>query len=232
MDSRLIDTLTTLPLLQGIGKTDLDRFISSNAHAMMKYIDGMPIVMQDSPCRELHIVINGSVEVLTSSDEKRFRFIENIPSPCIIQPEALFGIATAYTHTFTAREDTKVLILPKATITKLNHESEVFRLNLLNVLATQNYRMNRRLWLDGDRTIDQLIIQFVAMHSLYPAGEKTLLMSMQELGNRINYTRKQVSKALHRMEKENLIKVERKKIVIPQQEKLTNLFYQATQKQP
>ena len=51
MENFTLDTLTALPLFQGIGKSELTQFSTSVPHRIVQYAEGENLAEQDHPCR-------------------------------------------------------------------------------------------------------------------------------------------------------------------------------------
>ena len=219
MESPALDLLAGLPLFQGIGRKELELF-PSIPHSFMEYDAGELLAAQDHPCRQLVLAIKGTIQMQTLSDNNRFAFCERLQSPVALQPEALYGISPHYTHTFTAQTSVSALIIPKNGVTQLFARFEVFRLNMANLLSTCIYRQGRWLWHNMDGDTEKRIVDFIHTHSTYPAGEKILDISMEDLGRQINAPRMNASAALNRLQQKNLILLKRRKIIVPALEKL------------
>lgn len=220
METFTLDSLTALPLFQGISKSELAEFSTSVPHSLVKYKKGTKIAKQDTPCRQLVLAFKGSLEIRTLSDNNRFAFCERLQCPMALQPESLYGITPLYTHTYTAGAEVAALVIPKHGVTQLFSHFEVFRLNMINLLSTHIFRQKRWLWHNLAGDTEKRIINFLHAHSIYPAGEKILEISMEDLGLQINEPRMNISRALNRMQQENLVLLKRKKIIIPALEKL------------
>ena len=224
MENFTLDTLTALPLFQGIGKSELTQFSTSVPHRIVQYAEGENLAEQDHPCarvtrncvqyaegenlaeqdhpcRQLILAFRGTIGMRTRSDNNRFAFYERLQSPVALQPEALYGITPRYTHTYTAQTDIRALIIPKDGVTLLFSRFEVFRLNMINLLSTYIYRQGRWLWHNLSGNTEKRIVNFIHSRSVYPAA-----------------------RALNRLQKENLVLLKRRKIIIPALEKLIQAF--------
>ena len=90
MENFTLDTLTALPLFQGIGKSELTQFSTSVPHRIVQYAEGENLAEQDHPCRQLILAFRGTIGMRTRSDNNRFAFYERLQSPVALQPEALY----------------------------------------------------------------------------------------------------------------------------------------------
>lgn len=220
MEHIAFDILSELPLFYGIGHKELDTFIRDVPYFIRNFSSGETLASQDEACTKLFIPYKGILSVQTYSDNKRYSFQEFLQTPAAIQPEALYGIAPRYTHTYMAQTNVRTLVLPKDSVTTLFREIEIFRLNTINLLSTKIYRLRKKANQDLSGNTSQRIVRFILNHATYPAGEKTLLISMDYLAILLNDTRLNVSLALRDMERKGLILLQRRKIIIPALEKL------------
>lgn len=220
MESFTLETLSALPLFQGLRRDELEQCYASVPYSLVPYQVGQNIAIQDESCRQLIVIFRGTILMHTFSDDKHYAFQERIQSPVVIQPEALYGINPHYSHTFKAQTEARALVIPKEGVTQLFARFEVFRLNMINLLSTQIYRGRKWLWHNLAGDTEKRIISFFRTHSYYPAGEKILEISMEELGKQINEPRMNVSRALNKLQNQNLILLQRKRIIVPALEKL------------
>lgn len=172
MENFTLDTLTALPLFQGIGKSELTQFSTSVPHRIVQYAEGENLAEQDHPCRQLILAFRGTIGMRTRSDNNRFAFYERLQSPVALQPEALYGITPRYTHTYTAQTDIRALIIPKDGVTLLFSRFEVFRLNMINLLSTYIYRQGRWLWHNLSGNTEKPYRQFHPLPQRIPRRRK------------------------------------------------------------
>lgn len=222
MESTAFDTLLELPLFQGLGKSDLTQIMETVQLESVRYEPGRYIVRQDSPCNSLIFLLKGTLTQHTLSDNRNYAFQERVVAPSVLQPEALYGLQPRYTHSYITQSETRLITVPKAAVNQVFMTYEVFRLNFINLLSTLVHRGQRPLWGDTSGNVEQRIIRFIRRHAQYPAGEKILNITMENLAGQLNETRINISKALNRMEQQNLVLLRRKEIVVPALEKLLN----------
>jgi CRP-like cAMP-binding protein len=141
-------------------------------------------------------------------------------SPYILQQESIFGYYQRYTHNFIALTDVNFLTLDKEEVVRLSEDFLVFRLNLMNHLATQSQKLIQSLWRRSPQTLQERISRFFFQHALYPAGAKTFHILMERLAEEVNDSRLDVSRVLNRMQADGLLELHRGRIEIPQLERL------------
>lgn len=222
MEMTMYDNLLQLPLFQGLCKDDFTSIIERVKFHFLTLKDGETIARQGEACRRLIFLLNGSISALTTDDDRSFALSETISAPYVIEPHSLFGGKTVYTSTYKAKSETKLLCIDKQYIyTQLNNY-EIFRLNYLNILSNKYQQSRVKLWQTRFGQLEEKLATFLLNRCLQPYGEKTLQITMDDLGKLIGETRINVSKVLNEMQKKELVQLKRKEIYIPEFGKLTD----------
>ena len=210
-----LQSLLQLPLFLGMGRSelaDIEQDVQiGDTHAKR----GTILASENEACTALVLVARGTVMSSTRSDDHSYQIDETLQAPLLIQPEHIFGIKQRYTSTFCAQTYCEVIRIEKPTVLKLMELSMTFRLNLMNIIATQSQRSSRRLWHQMSEDIEKRIIRFIKDRCIYPAGQKQLRTKMTVLARELGCSRLEVSEALHRLEEKQLLIVRRTIIEIP-----------------
>ena len=220
---KLYDQLLQFPLFQGMSRTELLQMAGNTRFDFQKLAAGKTVVEEGTPCDRLYFLIKGTLNVTSRSDDYSYQVSELMQAPWLMQPEALFGLSFRYT--FSARTHTacQFILLSKDEVLRLFDDFLTFRLNLLNLLATQAQQRGRRTWRRVPQTLTDRIIRFFADHCLYPAGRKEFHILMERLAVEVNDSRLNVSRVLNELQRRELIELHRGRIVIPL---LEHLFMQ------
>ena len=104
------------------------------------------------------------------------------------------------------------LLLDKEEVVRLSEDFLVFRLNLMNLVATQTQKQLLQLWRRVPASLHERICRFFIQRCVYPAGPKVFNILMERLAEELNDSRLNVSKAL--------IELHRGRVVIHQLERL------------
>ena len=217
---QIYDRLLQFPLFQGMSRDDLEIVAGHTRFGFLKVTAGRQIIHSGDPCTHLYFLINGSLRVETFSDDSRYSVTEQMSSPYILQQESIFGYYQRYTHNFYALTDANFLTLDKEEVVRLSEDFLVFRLNLMNHLATQSQKLIQMQWRRSPLSLRERIVRFFFQHTLYPAGPKTFHILMERLAEEVNDSRLNVSRALNRMQESGVIELHRGRIEIPQLERL------------
>lgn len=212
---QLYDKLLQFPLFQGMSRDDLELVAGHTRFGFSKVEHGKVVLKDGAACTHLYFLISGAVRVESFSDDHGYRVVEQMQAPYILQPEAVFGYNQRYTHTFTAMSDASFITIDKEEVVRLSEDFLVFRLNLLNIFATQTQKLNRQPWRQYPQSLRERLVRFFVQHSVYPAGPKTFYILMNRLAAELNESRLEISRALNEMQHDGLLTLHRGRIEIP-----------------
>ena len=217
---QIYDRLLQFPLFQGMSRDDLEIVAGHTRFGFLKMTAGRQVIHAGDPCTHLYFLINGSLKVESFSDDGRYSVVEQMSSPYILQQESIFGYYQRYTHNFYALTDVNFLMLDKEEVVRLSEDFLVFRLNMMNHLATQAQKLIQAQWRRSPQSLQERVVRFFFLHTLYPAGPKTFHILMERLAEEVNDSRLNVSRVLNRLQTMGLLELHRGRIEIPQVERL------------
>ena len=216
----IYDRLLQFTLFQGMSHADLMQVAGHTKLGFSKLMVGKRLVKEDEACTHLHFLTSGTLRVETTSDDHSCRVSETVSAPYILQPERLFGINQRYSASFKAETPCNIISIDKQEVRLLLETQLVFRLNMLNLLATEAQRLRHHAWRSAPRTLRERITRFFFSRCLYPAGAKTFYILMQQIAAELNDSRLDISQALNQMQADGLLTLHRGRIEIPMLERL------------
>lgn len=214
------DKLLQFTLFQGMSHSDLMEVLGHTKFGFSKHSGGQRIVKDGDICDHLYFLTTGSLTVETVSYDHSCRVSETVNAPYAIQPEQLFGLTQRYTSTFRALSDCNFITIDKQEVMLLLETQLVFRINMLNLLASDAQRQRQRTWRSAPQSLSQRITRFFFSRCLYPAGPKTFYILMNQLAAELNDSRLDISRALNAMQAKGLLMLHRGRIEIPMLERL------------
>ena len=217
---KLNDTLLEFPLFQGMGHEELSMLISRTKLEFIKLQKESETVRKDSHDNKLLLLINGKLRAITYSTDKAYSLTESIPSPYIIEPERLFGLHQKSTSIFTAETEANIIAIDKTEVARLCDTFVAFRLNIINLLATEVQRRVDELWQAPPADLRGRIVRFIKSRCLINHGHKILNILMERLAAEVNDSRLDVSHVLRAMREDGMIETGRGRIVVAEIEKL------------
>lgn len=217
---QIYDKLLQFSLFQGMSRDDLELVAGHTRFGFVKVAQGKTVVKEGTACTHLHFLINGTIRVENRSDDHSYTVVEQMQSPFLLQPEIIFGYHQRYTLTVTALTDTNFITIDKDEVVRLSEDFLVFRLNLLNIFATQTQKLSRQSWRHCPQSLRERLVRFFVQHCIYPAGPKTFHILMNQLADELNDSRLNVSRALNAMSHDGLLILHRGRIEIPLLERI------------
>lgn len=211
----IYDKLLELPLFQGMSKNDLAIIVGQRKFGFHKIAEGKVVAKDGDECKSLRFLLDGELLVTTEADDHGYILTEEIYAPNILQPEHIFGLSQRYSRTFTTKTKCSILSIDKNEVVKLSEESQIFRINFLNILSTQSQKQQRNPWHVQPKELDKRIARFMEVHCIRPVGRKLFKIKMERLAHEMNDSRLDVSRALNKMAQENLVILHRGMIEIP-----------------
>ena len=189
----IYDRLLQFTLFQGMSSADLMQVAGHTKFGFNKLNTGKRLVSEGTPCTHLIFLTSGTLGIESRNDSHTCRVCEEISAPYIVQPLHLFGYNQHYTSTFKALTTCNFITLDKQEVMLLLETQLVFRLNMLNLLATESQRLHHNQWRQAPR---------------------------KQLADELNDSRLDISVALNEMQADGLLTLHRGRIEIPSLERL------------
>ena len=134
--SNFIDTLSSLPLFEGISAQTMVKTTGKFRFGFTKYSAGETIVQAGDACRSLLFIISGNVESTTLLHNLNITIKCRIEPGAVLFPDFLMGRSTRYPATVVCLSDVSVLEIPKEDILSIICFDRVYMFNFLNMLST------------------------------------------------------------------------------------------------
>ena len=217
---QLYDHLLQFPLFQGMSRDNLAQVVGQTKFGFVKCAAGEVVIREDDAATQLYFLLSGALRVDTRSLDHAYTVVESLHPPYMFQAEALFGYSQRFTHTFTTTEDSSFVTISKDEVMRLATDFLVFRLNLLNLYATQAQRLSSRPLHPFPATLTARIVRFLVERCVHPAGPKTFHILMTRLADEVGDSRLDVSRALNALQQDGLLGLHRGRIEVPQMERL------------
>lgn len=215
MEITMYDKLLQLPLFQGLCKTDFTHILEKVKLHFQKYTPGSYLIKQNEPCNHLVFILSGNVRSESTDENHNYTIQEDLESPSVVEPYSLFGMMTYYTASYQALTEVHTVMIDKKYILTQLSNYTIFQLNLLNILSNRAQMANQKLWNSHIGSTMDKITNFLQLRCMSPMGKKTLYIKMEDLAELIDDTRINVSKVLNDLQQQELIELSRKKIIIP-----------------
>lgn len=209
MELTMFERLLQFPTFQGLTTTELSDVMSHVRLDFVSYHTGDEIAMQGDSCRNLIYIINGEVTAEYRDPEGRFAMWEKLPNLKLVEPYNMFGMYQKYSRTYSFTTDGSTLTIDRKAVLERLMNSNIVRINFLNIVCNRYQQTQRLLSVQPDSTIREKIVRFLLTHSSVSKGSKSIQIKMLTLADIIHETRLNVSRTLNTMQEEGLIELQR-----------------------
>lgn len=224
-NGKIIQALSKSALCKGFTQDELLCLLEENSTEIKKYEKGSFVFEEGDVPDRLYVLIYGLVEVskLTFSGKKIL--ITTIENPGDMFAEVyMFMGKSKYDMSAQTGEESLILSISSEFFENISYNTnalaaEKIRKNLMSIFAMKAYNLSGKVRLLGCGSIREKISLYL-IENQTPSGEIAKNPSREELADYLNVTRPSLSRELGNMEKEGIIRLDGRKIVIVSQEKL------------
>ncbi|HKI88917.1 MAG TPA: Crp/Fnr family transcriptional regulator [Draconibacterium sp.] len=216
--------LSQCPIFRGIREEETKQLLNKILFQVKKYSKGEIVVISGQPVNQLYIILSGSVKGEMIDYSGKTIKIEDIEAPKPLATAFLFGKENKFPVTVTANNGVKILIIPVPEFLKLLQMNTQLLRNYLNNISTRTQFLSQKLHFLSFKTIKEKVAHFL----LTQAGEQfhsiELKSTQQQLADLFGVTRPSLARVFGEMQREGLIKIERKTVTLLNKQKLNSLL--------
>ncbi|MBE6294013.1 MAG: Crp/Fnr family transcriptional regulator [Bacteroidales bacterium] len=217
----MYENLLILPYFQGMSKDELTGILDKVKFEFTQYTANDKIATHGAECNRFVILIQGSIKIVSTADNHKYRIEERAQAPYAIEPYSLFGGKPQYQRSYYAQSNCSILSIDKSYFYSEFFKHQIFSINLLNLISRKIQITNDTIWNKMPCSIEGSIVRFIALRSELSGGEKWIYIKMEDLADMLQETRLNISKALNNMQEQGLVTLSRKEIYIPSFNKLS-----------
>lgn len=205
---------------RGVGTDDLNELLGKIRYGIKSYEKGETIVMRDESCAELRIVLKGSVRGEMLDFSGKIVKIEDIEAPRPLAIAFLFGKNATYPVDIIANVKTEILSIPKKDVVQLMGMNQLFLTNFLNNVSNRAQFLSRKLFFLSFKTLREKVANYLKEQYKDQGENITLNVTQENLANLFGVTRPSLARIMGELDKEGIIKVDRKQIEILDKKRL------------
>lgn len=132
-------------MFAGADKDVLNNFLLNAPHKISSFRKGDIVVMQDSPCRSLMLLCQGSLSARMTNSEGKEVTIEILHAPEILAPAFLYASENKFPVTLQAEEDTLIWSLSKDEFLRMMETDTSVLRNFLRNISDRSLFLSRKL---------------------------------------------------------------------------------------
>lgn len=192
MDSRIYDTL----LFRDCNRSVVDGILERYPSRFSSYRKGDFIAMQNSVCRSLYVLCEGSVYARMISGEGREFTLDTLSAPDVLVSAFLFGTE----NILPAHSDCKLWIINKACVLSLIEQDRAILHNFLAVLSDHSLFLSRKL--------EQFALQTLSSRLIGYLENNGSIQNLQQTAFILGVTRPSLSRAIAQLVRQGMVRKE------------------------
>ena len=211
-------------LFMGMSEDDIVECLKDSKALVEEFSKDELIFHIGDESRYINILIEGTVNICRDSVEGKRSIVAIFSEPGEMFGEVFLFLKNAgYEHYAKAAAKLKLLKIPKlylfAPSSKDKSYQSIFLSNMLTILASKNYYLNRRVQILSCSSLRQKIAMYLLQNK--EAGDVVkMALSREELADILNTARPSLSRELMNMQDEGIIEVKKNSIYIKNMEAL------------
>lgn len=212
------------PVFRGLNETEIESLLENIHFQFRNFSKNEVIVVAGEQVRNLYIIISGSVKGEMIDYSGKTIKIEDIEAPKPLASAFLFGMENKFPVTVTANTDGKILIIPVSEFLKLLQLNTHVLNNYLNNISTRAQFLSQKLHFLSFKTIKEKVAHFLLQKAGSEFHSVQLKNTQQQLADLFGVARPSLARIFGEMQKEGLIKIERKTVTLLNKKQLNELL--------
>ena len=164
-------------LFEGVNKKEISDFLNTASKKISSYRKGDIVVFQDSLCKSLSLLCQGTLLAKMTNSEGKEIVIEHLAAPEILAPAFIYGTENRFPVTLQAEDD--VIALLRNFLRQISDRS-VFLSRKLNEFALQNLSTRIISYLQRNDVISNIQDVAFIMGVARPSLSRTLSVMVEE----------------------------------------------------
>lgn len=212
-------------LFRGLSEEQLIELFSTISYKEKEYKKDEIVANSDDECRNLLIVLEGSVKGEMVDFSGKTIKIEDIESPRALAPAFLFGKNNRYPVTIVANNRVTILSISKETFIEMLMSNKRILTNYLNSISNRAQFLSTKIRFLSFQTIKGKIAHFLLqIRQKMNSDSFVLPKSQSEMSELFGVARPSLGRAIRELDRDGLIKAEGKNIEIKDREGLSGLL--------
>ena len=204
-------------LFQTITRTEMERILKCSKAVTKKYPAGTYIFEQEGVPSKLFLLLEGQIQICKDFTSGKRDVLYLVEAGNVFGEIFLFGDRKRYWYDAVAVTDVNVLEMPwdffyHFCSNACDHHKQLTQ-NMLEILSEDNFKITRKLHIVSTSSLRERIAIWL-IDSMDEKGNVKLKMNREQLADFLGVARPSLSRELMRMQKDGLIRVDRKMIEI------------------
>lgn len=216
--------LTHCPVFMGIAQNETVSLLDKIHFQIRNFTKGEVVVVAGEPVKNLYIIMSGSVKGEMIDYSGKTIKIEDIEAPKPLAAAFLFGKENKFPVTVTANSNGKMMAIPVNEFLKLLQLNTQILRNYLNSISTRAQFLSQKLHFLSFKTIKEKVAHYLLKQAGSDFHSVELQNTQQQLADLFGVTRPSLARVFGEMQKEGLIKMEKKTVTLLDKYRLNSLL--------
>ena len=212
------------PVFRGISENETKVLLGKIHYQIKSFGKDEIVVVAGEPVTNLYIIMSGSVKGEMIDYSGKTIKIEDIEAPKPLATAFLFGNENRFPVTVTANNEVKILTIPVSEFLKLLQFNQQILKNYLNTISTRAQFLSQKLHFLSFKTIKEKMAHFLLQQTGDRLHSIEIKQTQQQLADLFGVTRPSLARVFGEMQKEGLIKIEKKTVTLLDKTKLNRLL--------
>ena len=211
----LSDNLKRCILFKDMKYEDLSNFLNMSNYTIKKYAKGSMVVIEDSGCEELGILLEDLLEVQTLYPSGKLLTFSQLKPVETFGEAILFSKMNKFPATIKTVKDSKIMFIKKENLINCLTNCHKFMENFLELLSNKLLILNKKVKMLSLENIRKKIENFLMEE--YKKQKSNIIkvsLSRKEMAEHMGIQRPSLSRELIKMRKEGIIEFDKKVIII------------------
>ena len=179
-------------------RNDIDRFLQNTPSKIKVYEKGDIVALQNSPCKSLMLLCEGSLSARMSNIEGKEIIIENLHAPEILAPAFLYGSENKFPVTLRAEENVRIWLLSRDAFLNLMETSPIVLSNFIQNISDRSIFLSKKL--------NEFALQNLSTRIISYLKNKGEISNIQEVAFIMGVARPSLSRTIQAMVEQKLLR--------------------------
>lgn len=176
----------------------IDRFLQNTPSKIKLYEKGDIVALQNSPCKSLMLLCEGSLSARMSNIEGKEIIIENLHAPEILAPAFLYGSENKFPVTLRAEENVRIWLLSRDAFLNLMETSPIVLSNFIQNISDRSIFLSKKL--------NEFALQNLSTRIISYLKNKGEISNIQEVAFIMGVARPSLSRTIQAMVEQKLLR--------------------------
>lgn len=217
--------LSRSPIFAGLLPARIEQLMGNIIFQVKKYPKDYLVASMGDKLTHLLIIQKGSVKGEMMDYSGKTLKIEDIDAPRPLATAFLFGNNNVFPVSVTTTTETEILSIPVAEFLRLMQMEQQVLTNYLNAISSRTQFLSHKLHFLSFRSIKGKVAHFLLQEAGTWLRSIELKQTQQQLADLFGVTRPALARVLGEMQREGIIRIDRRTIHLTDKEMLNQLLY-------